>query len=169
MFDTYAGQQDDPNDPSSASIKIDVTVEHAASLTAATFLDTDDFDLFLVYDANGDGAFTNGEIIAASTTGSSNEFISASTPPDGNYQVWVQGWSVAGTPDIDVLVDAIQGYDMTVSGLPDGAVPAGSDITLSIAYDKEMVEGESYFGRILLGPPTAPGAVSIPVTINRTS
>ena len=60
--------QDDPNDPSSATVKKSLSLSHAARLTID--LDTpadDDVDLFLVHDSNGDGAFTNGEIIGAST------------------------------------------------------------------------------------------------------
>ena len=56
--------------------------------------------------------------IAASTTGTSNEFVELVAPADGDYQVWVQGWSVAGTPTVKLSIDAIQGNDLTVSGVP---------------------------------------------------
>lgn len=87
------GQQDNPNDPSSAGIKRDISVNHASRVTVSTALDTDDFDLFVVHDAKGDGAFTNSEIVASSTTGTSNEFVELVRSPDGNDQVWVQGWA----------------------------------------------------------------------------
>ena len=60
---------------------------------------SDDVDLFVVYDANNDGAFTNSEIVASSTGGAgADEFIELVRPADGDYQVWAQGWQVAGTP-----------------------------------------------------------------------
>ncbi len=161
------GQQDDPANPSSASIKKDITIDHASRLTVSTTLATDDFDLFVVRDANNDGTFTNAEIVVASTTGTSNEFIELVAPPDGAYQVWVQGWSVAGTPTLELSIDAVQGNDLTVSGLPAGAVPAGTPVTITIDFSKTMTVGQSYFGELLLGPPTAPTALKVPIKINR--
>jgi hypothetical protein len=48
---TETAAQDDPNDPSSASVKRNVTLEHASRLTVSTALASDDLDLFVVYDA----------------------------------------------------------------------------------------------------------------------
>jgi hypothetical protein len=158
--------QDDPNDPSSASVKVPVTVEHAASIETATQLDQD-LDLFLVYDANGDGNFTNAEIVASSATGTGNEHIFASAPPDGEYEVWVQGWQVSGTPEFQFLIDVIQGFDLTVSGVPDGVVPSETPVELTVSFAKEMEAGQSYFGVVQLGPPSAPSAISVPVQIDR--
>lgn len=166
VVENPTAQQDDPNDPSSASVKRDVTVEHAASIEVTTQLG-DDIDLFLVYDANEDGQFTNAEIVASSATGTGNEHIFASAPPDGNYQVWVQGWSVSGTPTFDLTIDVIQGFDLTVTGVPDGAVPANTPVELTVSFSKEMNAAESYFGVVQLGPPTAPSAISVPVQINK--
>ena len=161
------GQQDDPGDPSSASIKKDITLDHASRLTVETTLGTDDFDLFVVFDANGDGNFTNGEVVGSSTTGASNEFVELSAPPDGDYQIWVQGFAVAGTPTLELSIDAIQGNDLTVSGAPDGAVPAGTPVTLTVDFSKTMTVGQTYFGELLLGPPTAPTALTVPIQITR--
>lgn len=161
------GQQDDPNDPSSASIKKDITLEHASRLTVQTELDTDDFDLFVVRDANNDGTFTNAEIFASSAGGTANEFVELVAPPDGDYQIWVQGWSVAGTPTLKLTIDAIQGADLTVSGVPNGAVPANTPVTLTVDFSKSMTVGQTYFGELLLGPPTAPTALKVPISITR--
>ena len=161
------GQQDDPNDPSSASIKKDVTIDHASRLTVSTTLASDDFDLFVVYDANNDGTFTNGEIVGSSTTGASNEFVELVAPPDGDYQIWVQGWAVTGTPTLELSIDAVQGNDLTVSGLPAGPVPAGTPVTITVAFSKTMTVGQSYFGELLLGPPSAPTALKVPIKIDR--
>jgi hypothetical protein len=132
-----------------------------------TELNTDDFDLFVVYDANDDGTFTNAEIVGSSAGGSANEFVELVAPPDGDYQIWVQGWSVAGTPTVKLTIDAIQGNDLTVSGIPTGAVPAGTPVTLTVDFSKAMTAGQSYFGELLLGPPTAPTALKVPIKITR--
>lgn len=164
---TETASQDDPNDPSSASVKKSLTLSHASRLTVSTALGTDDLDLFVVHDANGDGNFTNSEIVASSTTGSSNEFVELTGPADGDYQVWVQGWSVSGAPSFQLSVDAVQGNDMTVSGIPDGPIPPGEPVTMTVNFTREMSVGESYFGELLLGPPSAPSALSVPIRINR--
>jgi hypothetical protein len=167
MVSTETAQQDDPNDPSSASIKKDLALSHASRLTVSTALGTDDVDLFVVYDQNGDGVFTNAEIVGSSTTGTSNEFIELVAPEDGDYQVWVQGWSVAGSPNLTLTIDAIQGSDLTVTGVPEGPVAAGTPVTLTVGFDKPMTVGQSYFGELLLGPPTAPTALTVPIKIDR--
>jgi hypothetical protein len=64
-------------------------------------------------------------------------------------------------------IDAIQGNDLTVTGLPSGAVPAGTSVTLDVAYTKAMTAGQ-YFGELLLGPSEAPAALKIPITITRS-
>jgi hypothetical protein len=166
---TETAHQDNPNDPSSASVKKDITLDHASRLTVRTQLGTDDLDLFVVYDANDDGQFTNAEIVASSTTGTSNEFIELVAPADGDYQVWVQGWSVSGTPSFTLTIDAIQGNDMTVSGTTDDPVPAGTPVTLTVEYSKpDMTVGQDYFGELLLGPPSAPTAMKVPIKVTRT-
>lgn len=162
-------QQDDPDDPSSASIKEDVTIDHASSARFTVTVGSDDIDLFLVYDANNDGAFTNSEIVASSTSGAgTDEFIEVVRPEDGNYQVWAQGWQVAGTPDVTLGIDITQGNDMTISGIPGGSVAAGTPVVIHVDFDKTMTVGETYFGEILLGPPSAPAALRVPVEITRT-
>ena len=162
-------QQDDPNDPSSASIKHDVTIDHASSARFSLDVGSDDVDLFVVYDANEDGTFTNAEIVASSTGGAGDdEFIELVRPADGDYQVWAQGWQVAGTPDVTLGIDLIQGNDMTLSGIPGGSVSAGDPVVIHVDFSKSMVVGETYVGEILMGPPTAPTALRIPVEITRS-
>jgi len=164
-----ATQQDNPNDPSSASIKHDVTILHASTATFTVDVGSDDVDLFVVYDANSDGIFTNSEIVAASTGGSgADEFIELVRPPDGDYQVWAQGWSVAGTPNVTVGIDVVQGSDMTITGIPVGTITAGTVVNLTVNFSKSMVVGETYFGELLLGPSVAPTALRVPVEITRT-
>jgi len=89
-------------------------------------------------------------------------------PPDGDYQVWAQGWSVAGTPNVTVGIDVVQGSDMTITGIPVGTITAGTVVNLTVNFSKLMVVGETYFGELLLGPSVAPSALRVPVAITRT-
>jgi hypothetical protein len=175
-------QQDDPNDPSSASIKETVAISHASTARFTVDVGTDDIDLFVVYDANNDGTFTNAEIVGASTgPAGTDEFVELVGPPDGNYQVWAQGWQVAGTPTVQVGIDVIQGTDITITdvivdGVPGGTVPtapipAGSVVTLEFAFANLHARadvGEMAFGEIVMGPTVAPSVLRVPVTITRT-
>ena len=52
--------QDNPNDPSTASVKETVHIAHASRATFTVDVDSDDVDLFIVHD---------GQIIASSTGG----------------------------------------------------------------------------------------------------
>lgn len=164
---TETAHQDDPADPSTASIKKTVTVAHASRLSVSTAYASNDVDLFVVYDANGDGAFTPDEIVASSATGTANESVNLVRPPDGRYQVWVHGYQVTGTPGITLTVNAIQGTDLKVTGLPDGPVPAGTTVTLHVAYAKAMTSGETYLGELLLGPTSAPTAFTVPIEVTK--
>jgi hypothetical protein len=167
---TRQTQQDDPNDPSSASVKEDIAISHASSATFTVDVGSDDIDLFIVYDANNDGTFTNAEIVGSSAGGAgSDERVELVRPADGNYQLWAQGWQVAGTPTIGIGIDVIQGNDMSLSGLPAGGVSAGDPVVIHVDFSKSMTVGETYFGEILLGPPTAPTALRVPVEITRTA
>ena len=65
-------------------------------------------------------------------------------------------------------VNAIQGNDLTVTGMPSGPVPAGTPVTLHVTYNKAMTAGQSYLGELLLGPTAAPTAMTVPVQISRT-
>jgi hypothetical protein len=111
--------------------------------------------------------FSPSEIVASSAGGTANEAVDLVNPPDGNYQIWVHGFSVSGTPSFTLDVNAIQGNDLTVSGLPTGAVLAGTPVTVHVDYNKAMTPGQSYNGELLLGPTSAPSALSVPITITR--
>ena len=163
---TETAHQDNPDDPATASVKKAFTVSHAARVTITTAL-TDDLDLYIVYDANNDGQFTSAEIVASSAGADGNESVTLIKPDDGNYQAWVQGFSVAGTPTFPLTIDPVQGTDLTVSGLPAGALPAGTPVTIHVAFSKAMTSGQDYFGELQLGPPTAPGALSVPIKVHR--
>jgi hypothetical protein len=164
---TEVAHQDNPDDPSTASVKRNLTLSHASRLSVSTALDGNDLDLYVVRDANNDGVFSSSEIVASSAGGTANESVNLVSPPDGNYQLWVHGYAVAGTPAFTLNVNAVQGNDLTVSGLPTGPVPAGTQVTLHVDYNKAMTSGQTYNGELLLGPTTAPSALSVPIKITR--
>lgn len=162
-------QQDDPNDPASASYKRTYTVTHAASLVISIDGGDDpDLDMFLVYDENDDGAFSDTEIIASSETATAQERISISRPPDGRYQLWVLGWAVpGGTATFTLNANIVQGNDLSVVGLPSGSLPANTPANLQVCYQKTMEPGVSYNGQIQIGPNVAPGVLTVPIRITR--
>lgn len=163
-------KQDDPNDPSTSSYKFPITIKHGAKLSATSTASAGDLDMFVLYDFNNDGQFTYpAEAVGSSTTSSANEFVSINMPRDGSYEVWVQGWNAAATT-FDVVINAIQGFDMTISGLASGPFQPDQTITFDVNWTKSIPAGEAAEGLIMLGPPGASGALQIPIRLsNKTA
>jgi hypothetical protein len=158
-------KQDDPDDPSTASVKENVTINHASRATFTLDVDSDDVDVFVVYDANNDGTFGSDEIVGSSTgPAGSDEKVTLIGPADGNYQIWLHGFQVSGTPTYPLGIDIVQGNDLHITGIPVGPVPANTPVTLDVTYTVPATSG-AYKGELLLGPDTAPSAVSVPVTV----
>ena len=79
-------------------------------MSVRTELNTDDFDLFVVYDANNDGTFTNAEIVGASAGGTRERVRRARAPRrTATTRSGSRAGSVAGTPTLKLTIDAIQG------------------------------------------------------------
>jgi hypothetical protein len=164
---TETAHQDDPNDPSTASVKKGFTLTHAGEATISVDLPNNDIDLFIVYDGNNDGSFDLSEIVGASAGATGVESVTLLNPADGNYQAWVHGFGVAGAPPFPLTIFPIQGTDLTVTGVPVGPVAAGTPVVLHVTYSKAMTSGQDYFGQLQLGPSTAPNALSVPIVIHR--
>ena len=158
MTSTETAHQDDPNDPATASVKKTFTIAHASRATFEVHLPSNDIDLYVLKD---------GQVIGSSTSATGDESVTLIRPADGTYEVWVHGFSVAGTPTFPLTFDAVQGSDLSVSGVPSGAVPAGTPVTLHVDFAKSMTAGQDYFGELLLGPASAPTALHVPITIHR--
>ena len=117
-------KQDDPDDPSSASVKENVTIDHASRATFTLGVDSDDVDVFVVYDANNDGTFASDEIVGSSTgPAGTDEELTLIGPPDGNYQIWLHGFQVAGTPTVPLGIDIVQGTTSTSPASPRAPCP----------------------------------------------
>jgi hypothetical protein len=74
--------------------------------------------------------------------GTANESVDLIRPADGNYQIWLHGFQVSGTPSITLRVHAIQGNDLSVTDPPSGPVAAGTPVTLHVAFSKPMTAGQ---------------------------
>lgn len=151
--------QDDPDDPSTASFVTTVTLDHAAKLEVSTCCSGNgsDIDLF-VYSPGG-------QLVGSSTTPTDQEFVSLVFPADGTYTIAVHGWSVpAGTDTFELTINAVQGYNVTVTNLP-ASIPAGDSATLTVNWDTTGFAPGTYFGLVLMGPSVAPGLLEVPVTI----
>ncbi len=151
--------QDDPNDPSTASFVRTVTINNGALLEVSTGNSTNgsDLDLF-VYDPSGN-------LVGSSTTPTDAESVSILFPEDGDYTVAVQGWSVpAGSDNFEFTVNAVQGFDLSVTDLP-AAINAGDSADITINWDTTGFAPGTYQGLILMGPADAPGLFQIPVVI----
>ena len=155
---TETAHQDDPNVPSSASVKKTFVISHASRATFEVHLPANDIDLYVLKD---------GQLVGSSTTSSGDESVTLVRPADGTYEVWVHGFSVTGSPTFPLTFNALQGNDLAVSGVPSGAVPAGTPVTIHVDFAKSMTSGQDYFGELLLGPESAPTALAVPITIHR--
>jgi C-terminal processing protease CtpA/Prc len=104
--------QDDPKDPSSTTFRRDVFVPEGARLLDVATHSADasetDLDLYVLYDADGDGDFRFPEELVAYSAGLTSDervrLLGASIPA-GRYQVWAHGWHVP---------DAVAHFDLTI-------------------------------------------------------
>jgi hypothetical protein len=174
--------QDDQNDPSSSAFKQDIDLTGPAArfditLTSADETSGFDLDLFLLADLNGNGVFdfdpnaaNNPEVIATSTTSTSNESISlGGFTPAGKYQVWVHGYSVPAQPAVfDLTIDVISGDAMKVQNLPTDVQPGGT-YSFEVCADLDKLgdaEGPAR-GVAVFGPGGAPTLLQIPIRWTR--
>ena len=151
--------QDDPDDPSTASFSTAVDIVHGAVLevTTANSADESDIDLY-VYGPDG-------EVVATSLTPTDDERVEIRFPLDGTYRIDVHGWQVVdGTDEFDLTINAVQGTDVTVTGLAPSIGAGGSD-TFEIAWSAAGKPAGTYQGIVLLGPTAAPGLFRIPIEI----
>jgi hypothetical protein len=161
-------QQDNPDDASTASVKQSFTVAGASRATITVDAGSNDVDLFILRDANGDGTFSYpAEVAGASATASGLEQVTFILPADGTYQAWVHGFGVPSPVATSLDLDIVQGADLTVTA-PTGPIAAGSPVTIHAEWAKALTPGQTYVGEILLGPASAPTAITIPVSITRS-
>ncbi len=170
-FTVHAAQDDQSEaDPSTASAKIHNIVigDHAsrATFTLPDVTPAEDLDLFVAYDTGGG----NFQVVGSSTGPAGNtESVTLTAPAAGTYEVWVYGYQVSAADAAagnTVGVDIVQGNDLTITGLPSGAVAANTPINLHVTYAHATGSSDPFEAELLLGPDVAPTAVTVPITIN---
>ncbi len=94
------------NTPNAGNVHYDITVPEGADLLRAEITnsvpDDSDLDLYLYYDANGDGTFDDpDELYDLSATGASNEALLEFAPDPGKYRLVVNGFGTANPSTYD--------------------------------------------------------------------
>ncbi len=157
----------DTGNPSFDSWEYDFTLPEEAQWLEITLEgpgDGTDLDMFLMYDANGDGVFEwEGESLGDSQSPTDSEHILATTVrAAGAYQVWVHGWQVAGEAAFELTVKAVYGQDILATGLGSTlASSTPSEIRVCADDVAGLVPGSE--GMLLIGPAGDARMVTIPV------
>lgn len=101
-----------------------------------------DIDIFVVD--------PNGNLVAASTSGGTDESIAISLPDDGTWQIYVHGWQTVGaSADFDLYtwkISATPGGNMTVDSAPEAAV-IGAEGSVDFSWTGAAA-GEWHIGAI---------------------
>ncbi|OFC71446.1 S8 family serine peptidase [Alteromonas confluentis] len=144
-------------DTNEGIVAVDVEVgENALRLYAETLNATaNDLDLYLAYDADGNGSPSEDEIRAESISTESDEVVDILRPEAGTWFIVIQGWNAATTSEdgfqLDyVVVDEDDEGNLTVSGPQSN--PALTAFDLRVLWDLDTSEpGTRYFGAFALG------------------
>jgi CubicO group peptidase (beta-lactamase class C family) len=163
--------QDDPDDPATAGYKHDLVLPNEALSFEITLRGgaDDDLDLYLLHDANGDGAFDfdSEQLAHANTQGPAVERIALDAlAPPGRYQVWVHGYDVQGNGStFDLTIDARAGQGMHITGAPEH-LEAGGRYTVEVCLDLDAVGGAAgpVTGDVVFDLGLPPRQVTVPVT-----
>jgi subtilisin family serine protease len=164
-------RQDDPQSPGSASYTqtLAVTVPTARLDLTLAGRASDDLDLYLRFDANGDGVFDEAETLASSTSSGAAESVSLRRPiVAGRYLILVHGYRVTGgSAGFRLTTDLLGGNGLTVTG--DGAaMSAGGLAAFRVCPAAPGVDSDGPLrGLVTLGPAGAPDLLELPVTWRR--
>jgi hypothetical protein len=142
------------------------TISNAGLIDISTSsTDVSDLDLYLSY-CGPTGTSTCAQI-ASSAGSSAAEHVQVILPQDGVYEISAENFSgPAGT--FTYVLNVAMGTDLSISGLPTGAVTAGTTISFDLTYNKtDMVPFKTYQGLLVYGPAEAPGMFLVPVSIVR--
>lgn len=163
--------QDDPNDPGSASFTRTLTVNLPAAYLGLTIAGraSDDLDLYLRHDADGDGLFTEEETVASSTSASASESVRLDHPvAKGQYLVMVHGYQVTGgRAGFDLQTDLLAGADLKAEG-GDAPLGAGQTRQVTVCPPDRLPESiDEARGLLLVGPEAAPSLLQVPIAWRR--
>ena len=155
--DRAPGRPERPIDGVVLDDRGDLTRRAARGDASANSDDESDIDLY-VYDPDGN-------LVGASFTPTDDERVEIFFPVDGTYRIDVHGFAVLdGSDDFDLTINAVQGTDVTVTGLA-SSIPAGGSDTFEVAWSVAGKPAGVYQGFVMLGPTGAPGLFRIPLEI----
>jgi len=160
--------QDDPGDPSTSSWVGEYNIAHAGIFDIFLHVGSNDLDLYILYDSNNDGVPDwDTERIASSTASAGiDEHIQFVLPQDGRYWVAVHGWAVTPSPSFfDIDTTMVDGFNLSISGVPTGPILAGTPVTLNLDYNLAGLAPGTYLGVVFTGPQEAPTSVQVSVEI----
>jgi CubicO group peptidase (beta-lactamase class C family) len=152
---------DDPNDPSSASLRYDLEIGEGGSDLVYVLAETEPDDavgLYLVYDANEDGDFTWDEVVGEGTGTLGATMLYANAPqrisdlegtlPAGDYQLWVWGAYVQGEDSVlDLYMKVMQGNHLRLENRPRGLID-GAEWEMQVCADDMGDADEPMMGMI---------------------
>jgi hypothetical protein len=104
-------------------------------------------------------------LASSSTTAGDNESGVILFPEDGVWTIAVHGWNVpGGTDTFELTINAVQGYDITITNLP-GSIPAGGSGEITVHWDSSGKPSGIYYGLVLIGVADAPALFQVPLEI----
>jgi uncharacterized repeat protein (TIGR01451 family) len=159
---------DEPIARTGAARSYYLTIHHGGLLAVSTTSDDPglDIDLTVYWDSDGDGTYET--TIGRSLSPTSDESVSALFPGDGGYEIQIYGYDVPpGGASYDLRVEAAQGGEMSVSGVPSGTVPANVPVHLDVSAYHVPPAGD-WYGLVFLGPAGMPAALQVPYIVHFT-
>ncbi|MEX2211958.1 MAG: S8 family peptidase [Gaiellaceae bacterium] len=165
----------EPYDGLGGTFEILVSVPAGSKFLAAAITDTtsNDLDLFVGRDSDGDGAADETEEVCRSASEIALESCSVTKLEGGTYWVMVQNWLTGQVvDDVTLVISTVPGTDagnLTATG--PATVPAGGTFDVTLAWNEPSLDaGETWFGLVTLGSDRRnPGNVgSLLVKLTRT-
>ena len=147
---------DDPYDSSTGVMTVwhNVPAETLWLYARTPSSSSDDVDLYVGRDSNGDGKAQSSEELCSSHSPINVESCDLFTPVAGNYWIILQNWAAGSALDEITLESAVVGKnarsELIASG--DGIVPAGEAQTVRLSWDNAgAVPGTRLIGAVGVG------------------
>jgi hypothetical protein len=118
----------------------------------------DDLDLWL-YHPDGHPTLT-------SDSGDAEEAVSMRMPVDGTWVAHVLAEEIAGLTSVfELTIDAIQGTDLEVTGVPAGSIPAGATLPIEVSYTVPPGSDCDVLRGLLVLGPRGGQVVEVPIEV----
>jgi hypothetical protein len=138
------------------------TVNTAGLLTLRTAPTAGNYDIDLYLERLSG---TTWQQIGQSAGVDAYESIQVKLPANGVYRAVVNGYTVPGPASkYKLTIDVIQGTDVYLTGLPSGAISAGTTVTFTVNLRNMSWVGKR-FGLAYVGPAGSPAAFAIPIAV----